>query len=283
MFTLKIESAAGQIVELTHNKSNYAVVGVSGLTPPATTINTATAGLIDGSFFNSARVEQRNIVITVILRGDIEANRQRLYRIFPRKMPVTVYFKNKNRNVKIEGYVEVLEGDLFVQQEQIQISLICPRPYWQDMLTIRREINKVLALFEFPFSISEPIPFSELLDAPRVVVDNAGDVETGILLTLSMEDSVTGLKITNITTGTYIGFDYTFDAKDIITVSTVQGSLYAKLNRLGTEINLLNFMIEGSSWLRLGIGENELTYTVETGSADDVQANVEFQTLYGGV
>ena len=120
MFTLKIESSLG-LVELTHDLNNYAVVGVQGLTPPPTTINTAIAGSIDGSFFNSARVESRNIVITVILAGDIEANRQRLYRIFPRKMPVTIYFKNKNRDVKISGYVEALEGDLFTQQEQMQI------------------------------------------------------------------------------------------------------------------------------------------------------------------
>ena len=85
MFTLKIDNHRGSVTELTHNRGRYAVVGIDGLTRPPTNINTAVAGGIDGSFFNSARVEQRNLVISIILRGDIEANRQALYSIFPLK------------------------------------------------------------------------------------------------------------------------------------------------------------------------------------------------------
>lgn len=131
MYTLKIENTNGEIFELTHDFSNYYVTDVSGLTPPATTINTAKAGIIDGTFFNSASVEERNIVISLTINGDIEANRQKLYRIFPRKTPCTIYFKNANRDVKIKGYVETIECDPFVKREKAQISIICPRPYFE--------------------------------------------------------------------------------------------------------------------------------------------------------
>ena len=69
MFTLKIENTNGDIFELTHNSPNYYVTHIDGLTPPPTVVNTATAGVIDGTFFNSARVEQRNIVITLYING----------------------------------------------------------------------------------------------------------------------------------------------------------------------------------------------------------------------
>ena len=284
MFTLKIESKLGT-VELTHDLTNYAVIGIQGLTPPPTTINTAIAGNIDGSFFNSARVESRNLVITIRLRGDIEGNRQRLYRIFPRKAPVTVYFKNKNRDVKIAGYVETLEGDLFVQQEQIQISILCPRPYWQAIADITYELSVVQAVFEFPFDIAEdnPIEISTISENAVYVYDNVGDVDTGAVFTFEISGNITGLTLTNSTTGAYIGFNYTFAAGDIITLSTVQGELYARLKRNNGVINLLNYLTSGSAWVKLIIGENELEYSVTSGSDDDVRCTFVASTLYGGV
>ncbi|MBQ1574074.1 MAG: phage tail family protein, partial [Clostridiales bacterium] len=152
MYSLKIENTNGEIFELTHDFSNYYVTDVSGLTPPATTINTAKAGIIDGTFFNSASVEERNIVISLTINGDIEANRQKLYRIFPRKTACTVYFKNANRDVKIQGYVETIESDLFSKREKAQISIICPRPYFEDLATIYAELAATLSMFEFPFA-----------------------------------------------------------------------------------------------------------------------------------
>lgn len=283
MFTLKIENSIGEIVELTHDLGNYAVIGISGLTPSATNINTATAGTIDGSFFNSARVEQRNIVIDIVLRGDIEGNRQRLYRIFPRKTPCTIYFANKNRNVQIQGYVETLEGDLFVQQEQMQISIICPRPYFEDLEYIYGEISTILKLFEFPFSISTPIPFAEILDTPLATISNDGDVETGMTLTLSISGAVTGLTIYNTTTQQYFGLNYSFEDQDTIAISTITGQLSVMLTRNGVQQNLLNYVTAGSSWIKLAVGNNDLIYTTTNESEDDVKVTIQAVTLRGGV
>lgn len=180
-FTLKIENTKGEVFELTHNTKNYVVAGVQGLTRPSTTINTSACAGIDGSFFNSARMNHRNIVIDLILQGDIEGNRQRLYSIFPAKTPCTVYFKNHNRNVKIKGYVETLEGDIFQVRERMQISIICPKPFWEDMECIYSELSNIVKRFKFPFSIEEPIPISAYGDWGGVVIENPGDVELGFV------------------------------------------------------------------------------------------------------
>ena len=136
MFSLKIQNAKGELFELSHNHQNYIVTDVQGLTIPQIINNTASGGTVDGAFYNSSRMETRNIVITVRLVGDIEGNRQRLYKMFSLKRPNTIFFKNANRDLKIVGYVEVIEGDLFVQDESIQISIICPRPYWESAQAI---------------------------------------------------------------------------------------------------------------------------------------------------
>ena len=282
MFTLKIDNHKGQIVELTHNTGRYAVIGIDGLTRPPTTINTAIAASIDGSFYNSSHMEQRNLVISIILRGKIEENRQALYLIFPCKTLCTIYFENKNRNVKIDGYVETLEGDLFVMQERIQISIICPRPYFEDLNAIYSEISTIIKRFEFPFSISQPIPFGDVLETPHAFLTNYGDTDTGFTLTGEITKDISTLTIKNLTTGSELTLNYAFVEGDILTLCTIQGRLRAEIERTGATINILNSVEWGSVWVKLQPGFNDLTFTCGDSEADFV-LYVDAVWLYGGV
>jgi len=284
LFTLKIQNANGEVFELTHNSKNYNVVSVQGLTRPPTAVNTSEGGNIDGSFWNSSRVEQRNIVIDVVIRGDIAANRQRLYKIFSLKKPCTIFFKCKNRDVKIIGYVEILDGDLFVLGEQIQISIICPRPYFEALDAIYTELSQIVRMFEFPFSIAEtePIPFSEIEEYPLCTITNSGDVETGCIITVEFSGFVEGLTIYNTTNQTFFGLNYSFSAGDTLTISTVQGQKFIKLLRDGITSNLLNYMTAGSTWFTVGVGDNDFTFTTTTG-ADAVRVTFATADLFGGV
>ena len=285
MYSLKIENTNGEIFELTHDFSNYYVTDVSGLTPPATTINTAKAGIIDGTFFNSASVEERNIVISLTINGDIEANRQKLYRIFPRKTACTVYFKNANRDVKIQGYVETIESDLFSKREKAQISIICPRPYFEDLATIYAELAATLSMFEFPFAIEEdnPIPFSEATDYPIAEIMNEGDAEAGCIISIEVNDTIQGIKIINTSTQQFFYLDSAFVDHDKITISTISGQMGVTRERGGTKTNILNYVGANSTWLRLAPGVNYFTYTIDDGDTEDVEITFEATTLYGGV
>lgn len=284
MFTLKIENANGEIFQLSQDTRNYAIVGVQGLTPPPTAVNTSTGGIIDGTFFNSARVDQRNIVITIVLNGDIEGNRQRLYKIFNIKKPCTIYFSNKNRNVQIKGYVETIEGDLFVQRERMQISIICPRPYFEDLETIYTELAQIVRMFEFPFAIeyNAPIPFSEYQNYPLCTINNGGDVDSGFIMRVAFNDAASGFKIFNSTTQKFIGFDYDFITEDELTINTLSGQMSVTLSRQGETINLLNYISSGSTWLKLVLGDNDFTFTAATG-ADGIHIVFATANLYGGV
>ena len=291
MFILKIQNTKGEIFELTRNSTNYSVVGVQGLTRPVTAVNTSAGGTVDGSFYNSSRVEQRNIVIDLVINGDIETNRQCLYQIFPTKTKCTIYFENANRNVQIDGYVETLTGDLFAMREQIQISIICPRPYFEDLETIYTELSQIERKFEFPFAIeeSDPIPFSEIVDYPLCTINNSGDVECGFVMTVEIVSQasapVTNLRIVNSTQQTYFGLNYTFLKGDKITINTISGQMGVTLTRNGQTTNLLNYVTAGSTWFRLSVGDNDFTYTATVMSQEIGAVRIIFATanLYGGV
>lgn len=283
MYTLKIENAKGEIFELSHNTQKYIITKVDGLTPPTVNVNTST-GTVDGSFFNSARLDARNIVITLILAGDIEANRKEIYRIFSLKKPCTIYFKNVNRDVKIIGYVETLESDLFVQQEKMQISLICPRPYFEEAETLYTELASITRMFSFPFAINEghPIPMSEQTYYPLCTINNVGDTETGLILTVEILENITGFTIYNTTAGQHLGLKLVLIPGDKVIVNTLSGQKSIRIQRDSWTVSAINYMTDGSSWLTLELGENNFTYTTST-NVEAVRVTFETVNLYGGV
>ena len=99
MFTLKIENIKNNILELTQNENKYQVLSVKGLNPPNAQINRSTVAGLDGSKFNSSKLEERNIVITLKLNGEIETNRIDLYKFFNTKQWCKIYYKNESRDV----------------------------------------------------------------------------------------------------------------------------------------------------------------------------------------
>ena len=287
MYTLKIQNSAGELFELTHNRSQYSLIHVAGLAPPKANINTSAAGTIDGEFYNSARVNMRNIVLTVVIEGDIEANRQHLYRIFPIKSPCTVFFKNRNMDVKIDGYVEIVDGDLFSVREQMQISILCPRPFWSALGLVAYELSTTVAMFSFPFSIAATpgVPISEYTQQPTITIHNDGSVPCGFTADIEIaaeSQGVSDLTLYNLTTQKRLQIDANLVANDRIRISTIPGSLSIEIIRGGTTYNAINNMASGSSFFPLEVGDNILYFSC-TGDADDVGINITPMFLCAGV
>ena len=187
MYTLKIQNQRGELYELTHDREHYTVMKISGLTLPHCNVNTSSAGMQDGEEYNSSHLEKRNLVITLALEGDIESSRQQLYRIFPLHSPVRVFFKNRNRDVTIDGYVETIDGDLFATREMMQISLICPNPFWEDLNGIQQQFGKETVSFSFPFSIPESgTVISGVYKNPAHEIANNGTSSVGFVADISI-------------------------------------------------------------------------------------------------
>lgn len=284
MFTLKIENKKNEMLELTQNESDFQIVSVAGLNPVNAQINRSTIAGLDGSKFNSSKLEDRNIVITLKLNGDVEANRIRLYRYFSTKQWCKVYYKNSSRDVYIEGYVETCECDLFSASELMQISIICPNPYFKALEEIVDDISKIIAMFEFPFSIEDPIPFSEI-DLSKVTnVQNNSEIETGVIIEIEFLKNINKLLIRNTDTGQTMTFNYAFKENDFLKIDTNKGSKSLKLIRNAQEINIFSALTKTSEFIQLTVGDNYFSYLADDGENDDgVSITFRHYTLYGGV
>ena len=96
MFKAIIENSRGEQLQLTNRESEFQVVSIIGLNPPNALINTTDIAGLDGAKFNSAKLETRNIVITLRINGDVEANRLRLYEMFCTKENCTFFYSNSS-------------------------------------------------------------------------------------------------------------------------------------------------------------------------------------------
>jgi phage-related protein len=268
MYTLVVENEKGERLELTNNR-NFDVLNVDGTNPPAAAINTVNVAGMDGSRFNSARVEQRNIVISLNIHHPIEANRLTLYNFFRVKRWVKIYYRNSHRNVYIEGYVETFENSPWTQLQQPQISIICPNPFWKAITDTTVNFSNSNAMFEFPFSIpAEGIEFSTLEHMTTAFV-NVGEIETGgIIQFYATTNQILNPKFFNRTTNKFFGLDFDMYKGDLITVNTQTGEKSVTLLRGGVRTNILSDRTEGSSWLTFEPGENEISFGADEGAAN---------------
>ena len=141
-------------------KTGLYVQSITGLGPGKANINTTSIATDDGSIYNSARAEERNIVMTLgfmMVPGiteTIEDARHLTYKYFPKKKPINFYILTDSRELETIGYVESNEPDIFSKESTTQISIICPDPLFysagEEGTNVTR-FNGVDFKFEFPF------------------------------------------------------------------------------------------------------------------------------------
>lgn len=283
MFTLTAENPHGERLTLTGYKSAY-VVTYTGLGPVGADVVTSSLGMVDGDKFNSARVGRRNIVLTVTITGNVEANRIRLYRWFTPKQWVKLHYKNGARDVYTEGHVETCEPNQFEIVQRVQISIICEQPHLIGAEEIVEDVSGIMSLFSFPFAIAaEGVPFSDLSGADYAILRNGGDVPTGFVVTVYARADVTGPIIYNAITNEAFRINGTLEAGHTLTLDTRAGHKRLTItDPSGAVINALYRKRTGSIWLQLATGENYISYSAESG-AESMLVTLRHNDLFVGV
>ena len=284
-------------------KSGFLIKSVSGLGPSKANINTTEVTTNDGSLFNSARLNQRNIVFEFIfvetINGEsIEDIRQKSYKYFPLKKNLDLLIETDNRIAKTTGYVESNEPNIFSSQEGTQISIICPDPHFYSAgpggnnTTVFYGIEPV---FEFPFSnesLTDPlIVFGNIQLKTENVITYKGDTEIGVTIHIHAIGEVENITIYNTGTREIMRINTVklealtgsgIVAGDDIIIKTQKGDKSITLIREGQYINILNCLGKETDWFTLAKGDNIFAFTAESGTTN-LQLWIENKVIYEGV
>ena len=130
MFSLSVKNKYDEVLELTNNDA-YVIKEINGLDPPDNILNMSRIAGDDGSVLNSVYTDNRTITITLAVNEPAEENRIRLYRYFKAKTQLRLYYQNDSRDVCIDGYVQSMPISFFAKKEIVQITIVCPKPFFR--------------------------------------------------------------------------------------------------------------------------------------------------------
>ncbi len=287
------------------SKSGLAITNVEGLGPPGASINLTEYAMRDGSFFNSARINTRNLVIYITFVGDcIEDLRRKCYDLFPVKQPVRIRVLTDKRSAHIDGYVESNEPTIFSNQETTQISIICPDPLWYGSSMLHNvDFMETEPLFHFPFSNpknQKTLVMGAQIWNPEKTISYEGDTGAGILFTLKFKGPVGDfIFLENKTSGQKMTIDVAklkrkapknfedFGDRDDIVVNTISGNKsillkYIRDSRQYTR-NILDCLTLDSDWLYLVKGDNVISLSVSGNQYNLRRAYVQYTVQYWGI
>lgn len=308
--TVTIINYLGESLELElskPDKTGLYIKKIDGLGPVTAQINMTELSSADGSVYNSARLQSRNIVISfgLMFNPMIEDMRHLLYRWFPLKKQVTVLVETDRRLLYTTGYVEKNDPDIFSKEETQQVSILCPTPWWNGFGSNRSDFYSVTKGFEFPFkndSLEDKlITFGDISNFSEVVVDYLGEAETGMVIEIhclkgfSLGWSGCGIKLIKKDTNEqlYLSFQHQTStvqeilAGDSFIISTVKGDKYVVRRRNGKDVNAINMMGRPTDWIQLSPGLNTFKLDMDlpgaSVSVSDFQVSFSYNAIYGGV
>lgn len=279
--------------------SGLIIKSIDGLGPPTASISSSEIATMDGALYVGSRLEIRNIVITFLMgeNPSVEVNRLKTYQYFPTKRPITLQIETDTKTAQIKGYVESNEPEIFSEQEETKISIVCLDPYFYDADKTIVNFSDVIPKFEFAFenpSLTEnKIEMSEIRVDMRSLIVYPGDGDTGLIITIQMYADVAKFDMYNTFTNGSMKFvgsklpsslGTTFKKGDILEISTKKGDKYVTLIRSGVRNNAITCLQRNPEWFQLTPGDNIFSYAADDGDNDEnVSVTFNYYVAYEGV
>lgn len=252
------------------SSSGFLVQDIEGLDPVDAVLVSSSFSGADGEQYHSSRRDKRNIVLKLGLRPDYigttaETLRKSLYKFFMPGRQISMRFYNEDGlEVDIVGRVESFPSPMFVQQLDVEISIICFKPDFIDITPVVVTGSTVETTDEFD-------------------LDYIGDVPTGIVFELNLNRAESAFTIYHRApdnTMRVMDVSASMMDLDVLSISTIPGIKGASLTRGGVISSLLYAITPVSNWIQLEPGLNHIR-VYATGAA--IPFTITYTNRYGGL
>jgi phage-related protein len=243
---------------------------IEGLDPVKASVNTSPYGSVDGTSYMGSNVLSRNIVLTLKPNPNwdtwrYESLRRLIYSYFmPKSLTRLVFYSDDMDPVQIYGIVEDVSGSRFSKEPELQVSIICPDPYFTALNpTVITGNNGVVATFDYNGNVESGmvVKVSHVSGAPTTIGIQLGDPKL-----------------------TYFGVVADIDSNKYFELSSIPMKKYVQNVNIGTGVidNLLSKINiqEGTLWPTLQPGENEFQVITDDGVQD---YQLIFYERFGGL
>lgn len=269
---VEITNTRGNVLSLfvEENDGNYQIASIEGLDPVKATLVSSSYAGADGELFQSAKLPARNIKFEIDLDPDFNPKtytdlRRDLYPFFMPKSKITLrFYLTSGLYLDIEGIVEELSAPLSEEDPSINISVMCYQPDFIDgrMITVEG------------FSVEEVI---------NTEIDYPGTVQSGTVLTLHVNRSVSEFSIYNTDEGgnlRQLDFTGALLNGDELVISSLRGNKGITLTRSSVSSSFLYGRSSQSNWIEFQEGLNQFRVYAP---GDPIPYTLEYVVRYGGL
>lgn len=246
---------------------------ITGLDPVKAAVNTAQFGSVDGAAYIGSNVPPRNIVLTLHPNPDwdlwtYESLRRLLYSYFmPKSGTRLIFYSDDMPSVSILGIVEDANVNPFSKDPEMQVSVICPDPYFTAV-----DATIVAGQSDTDFSSPTDIDYKGNIPAAfNVEVSRVSDpAPTSI-----------GIQVGDPSVS-YFRIAASVDSSNYFQMNSQDGNKFAQSIALNTGVitNLLSKMQSGSTWPVLQPGVNDFAVITDKGVQD---WQLTYYERYGGL
>lgn len=277
MFRLILERLRdSMMLRLTQNEGRYQVLEVDGIEVPEIEESTYEIASTDGEKISNIRMPAREITITLVIRGSVNANRNAIFQLCRVRSLIRLHFETKSGAKYIDGYLKMNDGDRFSEPSFEQnITFICPDPYFKAEQSLIVDMSREYGAFLFPFGIATGYerPTGVLDSLRTATVNSASENETGIIMRINFRTRVWRVVIINADTGerfdiktpAYYTSGHTgeaFESGDTLEINTIDTQKSVVLTHLHQKSDKIAWISDDSVFFQLQSGDNSFSYVL---------------------
>lgn len=164
---------------------------------------------------------------------------------------------------------------------KFKISGICPDPLFSLEEDMEAKLALYSGLFHFPLQMAEeePVVFGVKIESRTIVINNSGDVSTGMIFTITANGTVENPTVTNITTGESFTINKTLAQGEIVVINTRIGSKSIRGGTAGGMTNYFRYKTLQSKWIQLRKGLNDIRYSATSGT-DNMTVDISYSPRF---
>lgn len=290
MLKLDFVNKNGEALPLVNN-SYFDLINVDGMTAANTAISSIVIGGVDGDTINNIQAQPRGIVFDLRIKDyiNVEDAKRYILSFVKLKQRCALVWTQNARTLQIDAVVEEIVMPRWKQGVTMQISLHCPRAFWEDIADVISQISAAKNLHYFTtiegdmlYFPEAGIPLGEYDTSRTRTFVNTGDVSVGMTIEIIAYSTVTNPIIYD-QNGNFFGVGYgdgdkqvVMNAGDKIVITTQAGQKNVMLN--GSSV--IDKIKPRSTWLQLEAGENEFSINSDDADIDNMTFTLIYKQRY---
>ena len=265
-----------EAITLTYD-GGYLISKPVGIDTVSVTISEAQGIGQTGTTIRSANVDSRPVTISGIIVGDSQQEKkERLMEVVRPDLGGKLFCD--------DYYLEVHPTDTPTieakpRQAKFQFALLAPYPYWMKGENAYAALSGVEKRFKFPWNISRPYRFGEVVTRQFITIHNSGQLEVPFTVTFTALDAVTNPKIIDAKTNNYLLVKKSMVAGERLVVEITHDRVYVTSSVDGECRGALDIK---SKFYRLRVGDNVIKPEADSGK-NNLSVSIDYAIEKTGV